>query len=123
MLTHQPPLPPAKVSHGAGGEAPFVDASLLCQGSIISGGRVERSIVGPGSFVDAGASVVDSIIFPGVHVGAGAQLERCVVDKSNVLPAGFRIGVDPEEDASRFTLSENGIAVVEKGLLVEGSAP
>jgi len=115
VLTHQPPLPPAKVSHGAGGEAPPVDASLLCQGSIISGGAVERSIVGPGSFVDRGASVVDSILFPGVRVGPDAQLERCVVDKNVVVPEGYRIGVDPEEDAARFTVSDAGIAVVAKG--------
>ena len=122
VLTHQPPLPPAKVSHGAGGEPASIDASLLCQGSIISGGSVERSIVGPGSYVDAGARVVDSILFPGVHVGAGAQLERCVVDKSNFVPAGFRIGHDAEEDAARFTVSENGVAVVEKGQLAENAA-
>ena len=30
-----------------GGEPSFVDGSLLCQGSIVSGSRVERSIVGP----------------------------------------------------------------------------
>jgi glucose-1-phosphate adenylyltransferase len=118
VLTHQPPLPPAKVSPGAGGEPASVDASLLCQGSIISGAHVERSIVGPGSYVDSGARVVDSILFPGVQVGAGAQLRRCVIDKDNVVPAGLRIGHDPAEDASRFTLSENGIAVVEKGQLV-----
>jgi glucose-1-phosphate adenylyltransferase len=115
VLTHQPPLPPAKVSHGAGGEAPTVDASLLCQGSIISGGSVERSIVGPGSFVDRGAAVVDSILFPGVHVGSDARLERCVLDKNVVVPEGYRIGVDPEEDAARFTMSDAGIAVVAKG--------
>jgi glucose-1-phosphate adenylyltransferase len=118
VLTHQPPLPPAKVSHGAGGEAPAVEASLLCQGSIISGGAVERSIVGPGSFVDRGASVVDSILFPGVRVGPDARLERCVVDKNVVVPDGYRIGVDPEEDAARFTMSDAGIAVVAKGQLL-----
>ena len=95
--------------------------SMLCAGSIVSGGIVDRSILGPEVFVEGGADITDSILFPGVHVGAGAQLERCVVDKSNVVPAGFRIGLDPEEDASRFTRSENGIAVVEKGLLAEGS--
>ena len=121
VLTHQPPLPPAKVSPGSGGEPAAVDASLLCQGSIISGAHVERSIVGPGSYVDSGARVVDSILFPGVHVGPGAQLHRCVVDKSNVVPAGYRIGLDSAEDAARFTLSENGIAVVEKGRFSSGA--
>ena len=122
VLTHQPQLPPAKVSRGEGGESPFVESSLLCQGSIVSGAHIERSIVGPGTYVDHGARIVDSIVFPNVRVGAGAQLERCVVDKSNVVPPGFRIGLDPEEDAARFTVSAGGIAVVAKGQRFDADA-
>jgi glucose-1-phosphate adenylyltransferase len=120
VLSHQPPLPPAKISPGRDGEPASVDASLLCQGSIVSGGHVERSIVGPGAFVDRGARVVDSIVFPGVRVEQGASLQRCVVDKNVVVPAGYRIGHDPADDASRFTLSDGGIAVVEKGRVLGG---
>ena len=123
VLTHQPPLPPAKVSRGHGGRPSHVEASMLCQGSIISGGHVERSIIGPASYVDDGAEVVDSIVFPEVHIGPGAKLKRCVVDKSNVVPAGYRIGFDPEEDAARFAMSESGIAIVAKGQKLEAPAP
>jgi glucose-1-phosphate adenylyltransferase len=118
VLTSQPPLPPAKISPGPGGEQATVDASLLCQGSIVSGGHVTGSIVGPGVFVDRGARVVDSILFPDARVGADARLERCVVDKNVVVPAGYRIGVEPEEDAARFTMSDAGIAVVAKGQIL-----
>jgi glucose-1-phosphate adenylyltransferase len=119
VLTHQPPLPPAKISPGTEGEPASVHGSLLCQGSIVSGGHVERSIIGPGVFVDRGARVVDSIVFPGVRVERGASLERCVVDKNVVVPAGYRIGEDPAADASRFTVSDGGIAVVEKGRVLD----
>ncbi len=119
VLTNLPSLPPAKVSRGITGTQSYVDGSMLGQGSIVSGGRVERSIIGPGCYVDDGAEIVDSILFPGVQVGAGARLVRCVVDKANVVPPGYRIGVDPEEDAARFTVSEGGIAVVAKGQRLE----
>ncbi len=119
MLTDQPPLPPAKISRGPGGEPASVGASLLCQGSIVSGAHVERSIVGPGSYVDHDAHVVDSILFPGVRVAPGARLHRCVIDKNVVVPAGYRIGLDPEHDAERFTISDWGIAVVEKDRTLE----
>jgi glucose-1-phosphate adenylyltransferase len=115
VLTNQPPLPPAKVSRGLHGTASYVEGSMLGQGSIVSGGHIERSIVGPGCYVEDGAQVVDSILFPGVHVGAGARLVRCVVDKANVVPPGYRIGVDPEDDRARFTISDSGVAVVAKG--------
>ena len=107
--------PPAKVSRGVGGEPSFVDGSLLCQGSIVSGSHVERSIISPGVFIDHDAHVTDCIIMEGVHIGAGARLKRCIIDKNVVVPDWYRIGLDREEDGSKFTLSDSGVVVVEKG--------
>ncbi|MDH4176044.1 MAG: glucose-1-phosphate adenylyltransferase [Thermoleophilia bacterium] len=121
VLTDQPQLPPAKISRGIGGEPASVGASLLCHGSIVSGAHVERSIVGPGTYVDHDAHVVDSILFPGVRVGSGARLSRCVIDKNVVVPPGFSIGLDPSGDSERFTVSDNGIVVVEKGRDLSGA--
>ncbi len=118
VYTFRKPLPPAKVSRGVGGEPSFVDGSLLCQGSIVSGSHVERSIISPSVFIDHDAHVTDSILMEGVHVGAGARLKRCIVDKNVVIPDYYRIGLEPERDAERFHISENGIAVVPKGAVV-----
>ena len=99
----QLPLPPAKIDHGPGGERPAIDHSLLCAGSIVSGGTVERSILGPETYVDASAIVSESILFPGVRVGPGARLYRCVIDKNVEIPAGREIGdaADPAALAAR----------------------
>ena len=115
VFTSRKALPPAKVSRGSGGEPPFVDDSLLCQGSILSGAHVERSIIGPGTFVDHDAHVTDSIIFPGVHVGPGARLHRCIIDKNVNVPEWTRIGLEPEQDRERYTISDEGVAVLAKG--------
>ena len=114
VFTGRQALPPAKVSRGRGGEPAFVDGSLICQGSIVSGGHVENSIIGPGSFVDHDAHVTDSILFPGVTIGPGARLHRCIVDKNVNVPEFARIGFDPEHDAKQFTISDNGIVVIAK---------
>lgn len=114
VFTGRQALPPAKVSRGRGGEPAFVDGSLLCQGSIISGSHVEGSIIGPGSFVDHDAHVTNSILFPGVTIGPGARLNRCIVDKNVVIPDFARIGFDAEQDAKQFTISDNGIVVIAK---------
>jgi len=114
VYTHRRSLPPAKVSRGVGGEPSFVDASLLCQGSIVSGAHVERSIIGTSAFVDHDAHVTESIIFPGVHVGAGARLHRCIIDKNVIIPDWYRIGLEPDADRERYVVSQEGIAVVEK---------
>ncbi len=114
VYTYRKALPPAKVSRGSGGEPSFVDGSLLCQGSVISGAHVERSIVSPSVFIDHDAHVTDSILNEGVHVGAGARLNKCIVDKNVVIPAGERIGFDHDLDRQRYYVSEHGIVVIEK---------
>jgi glucose-1-phosphate adenylyltransferase len=114
VFTYRGPQPPAKVSRGSGGEPPYVDGSLLCQGSIVSGAHVERSIISPDVFVDHDAHVTDSILFPGVRVGPGARLNRVIVDKNVSFPPGTRVGHDLDADREQFTVTESGIVVVEK---------
>lgn len=115
VYTSRRALPPAKVSRGRGGEPSFVDGSLLCQGSIISGSHVERSIVGPGAFIDRDAHITDSIIFPDVRVGPGARLHRCIIDKNVIVPESSRVGLELDADRERFTVSDEGVVVIEKG--------
>src|SRR4051812_6827893 len=115
VYSHSPPLPPAKVSHGSGGEAAYVHESLLCQGSIVSGGHVERTVLGTESYIDAGARVTESILFPGVRIEPGARVHRAIIDKNVVVPAGAQIGVDAEDDRAQFRVSANGVVVIEKG--------
>ncbi len=114
VFTTRQALPPAKVSRGRGGEPPYVDDSLLCQGSILSGGHVERSIVGPGCYIDHDAHVTDSIIFPGVTIGPGARVHRSIIDKNVNVPAWTRLGLEPEEDMAHFTVSDEGVVVLPK---------
>ena len=115
VYTSHDSQPPAKISRGAGGEPAFVDNSLLCAGSIVSGAHVERSIVAPGVRVHYDAHVTDSIVFPGVAISAGARVNRCIIDKNVLIPPGTRVGFDRGADAERFTISDHGIVVIPKG--------
>ncbi|MGD9701770.1 MAG: glucose-1-phosphate adenylyltransferase [Acidimicrobiia bacterium] len=119
----QLPLPPAKVGYGRSGEHGKISNSLLCAGSIVSGGIVERSIIGPDVYIDTGAEVTDSIVFPGVRIGPEARLHRCVIDKNVVVPAGQQIGMDAAHDRERFDVSDAGIVVVPKEHLVVERVP
>ncbi len=110
----QLPLPPAKIALGVEWQPARVGNSLLCHGSIVSGATVQTSILSPDTFIETGAEVTESILFPGVRVGAGARLHRCVIDKNVIIPAGYQIGLDPVGDAERFTISQDGVVVVEK---------
>ena len=114
VYSNHPPLPPAKISRGPGGEIANVHASLLCQGSIVSGGNVEQSILGTQAYIEQDAHVAESILFPQVRIEAGARLRRCIIDKNVVVPSGFQIGYDAEFDRRHFSVSEHGVVVIEK---------
>jgi glucose-1-phosphate adenylyltransferase len=120
IRTYQPNLPPPKfvfAEPAQGSEARRGEAldSIICQGCIVSGGQVTRSIVGPDSRINSYAQVEDSILFEGVDVGRHAKIRRAIIDKGVHIPAGIEIGYDAELDRSRaFTVSENGVTVIAK---------
>ena len=87
--------------------------SIVCTGSIISGGQVERCIIGSNVRVNSYAQVEDSIVYDGVDIGRHSRVRRAIIDKGIKIPQGARIGFDPVEDRSHgFTVSENGIVVI-----------
>ena len=49
-----------------------------------------------------------------MRVGVGARLHRCIIDKNVEVPDWYRIGHEPDKDRERFTVSDSGIAVIEK---------
>ena len=119
VYTSNLPLPPAKLVRGPSWAPGSAVASLLCQGSIISGGHVENSIISPGVYIDDHAVVSDSIVLHDAHIAPNAVVRRAIVDKNAVIGPGVRIGVDPEQDRARFTVSDAGVVVVEKGRRVD----
>ena len=125
IRTHHPAYPPPKfVFAGEGPDARRGEAtdSLVCPGAIISGGRVNRSIIGPGVRVNSFARVEESIVFEGVDVGRHAVVRRAIIDKGVRVPPGATVGVDPGEDAARgLTVSSEGVTVVPKGFCFESS--
>jgi glucose-1-phosphate adenylyltransferase len=109
---------PAKIvavaEHGAGQLAD----SILSNGVIISGAYVTRTVASPGVRIEAGAVVDRAILLDDVHIGAGAEVRNAIIDKNVVIPPGYKVGVDPESDAERFTVSEGGVVAIAKGEVV-----
>ena len=116
VYTGQLPLPPAKLVQGPSWAPGSAVSSLLCQGTIVSGGHVERSILSPGVYIDDHAVVSDSILFNEAVIGPGAILRRAIIDKNVRIPAGVQVGVNHDDDRARgFTISDHGVVVVPKG--------
>ena len=111
-----PPSGPAKFvfSDFQGGRVGMALDSIIGGGVIVSGGRVERSILFPQVRINSYSFVTESVLFPDVDVGRGARLHRCIVDKGVKIPPGERIGEDVERDKARFNVSDSGIVVVSR---------
>lgn len=119
IRTYQPHLPPAKfVFDNDGDENPrrgeALD-SIVCPGAILSGGHVNRCVVGPGARVNSYANVEDSILFAGVNIGRHCRIRRTIIDKEVSVPEGVEIGYDADVDRRRgFTVTESGVVVIAK---------
>lgn len=111
------PLPPAKFVFAGGEEGRVGTAvdSLVAPGTIVSGGHVSGSVIGPGCKINSWSRVVDSILMDGVSIGRHAVVRRAIIDKGVQIPPGMHVGVDPVEDARRFTVTENGIVLIPRG--------
>lgn len=92
--------------------------AIVSPGCILSGGKVERSILSPGVRINSYAYVVDSILFENVVVGRHARLRKTIVDKDVRIPEGMQIGFFPEEDRKRFTVTDSGIVVISKRTVI-----
>lgn len=119
IRAHQPMLPPPKFVFGSeGGSSRRGSAldSIVCQGAILSGGSVARSIIGPNVRINSYSQVEDSILFDGVQVGRRCRLKRVIVDKGVRIPPETEIGYDPEADAARgLTVTDSGLVVIARG--------
>lgn len=116
-------MPPPKFVHNVEGRVGQAIQSIVCEGTIISGGSVMDSVIGRGCRINSFSEVNQSILMDDVHVGRGAKLFRCIVDKHVTIPAADRIGFDPDEDRTRFHVTERGIVVIPKNTTVELPEP
>jgi glucose-1-phosphate adenylyltransferase len=118
IRTHQYQFPPAKTLSHEGERVGRSLNSLICDGSIISGGLVERSVIGANVKINSFAYVTDSILMYNCNVGRHARIRRAIIDKNVTIPEGYEIGFDPENDKRKFTVTESGIVVIEKNAIL-----
>jgi len=118
IRTYQGQFPPAKFVFSQdyqGGRMGVALDSIVCGGCIISGGRVQNSVLSPNVHVQDHADVRESILMENVIIGAESRVRRAIIDKDVIIPPHSEIGYDLEADAQRFTVTESGLVVIAKG--------
>ena len=121
LRTYQPQTPPMKTVFAQmkkGGRLGVALDSIVSGGCIISGGRVERSVLSPYVRVNSYSEVHESILMEGVNVGRRTKIKRAIIDKGVEIPEGVQIGYDLDEDRKKFIVTDSGIVVIPKDIKV-----
>jgi glucose-1-phosphate adenylyltransferase len=112
MRTYQPQAPPAKFVFAEKSRRGEALDSIISPGCIISGSRVEGSVLCPNVRVHSYGVIQQSMLMPGVRVGRHTRIRRAIIDRDVLIPRGAVIGFNPEEDRKRHTVTDLGVVVV-----------
>jgi glucose-1-phosphate adenylyltransferase len=134
MYTHARYLPASKISDTC------ITTSLIADGCIIQGARIEESVIGVRSFISDETTVSHSIIMgcdsyesvnqelkddpmgiPHTSIGRGCRIERAIIDKNSHI--GEKVTIrdrsgSPDEDGPNYYVRD-GIVIIPKGGVVE----
>ena len=117
IWTYQEQLPPAKFVFDDKERRGMAVDSLVSGGCIISGASVRRSLLFSNVTVHSYSDVEDSVLLPNVKVARNVTLKRVVADKNCIIPEGLVAGVNREDDAKRFFVSDNGVTLITPDML------
>jgi glucose-1-phosphate adenylyltransferase len=112
LHTWQQQYPPAKFVFGDPERTGTAIDSIVAGGSIVSGGRVTKSVLGYDVRVNSYSEVEDSIVFNHVNIGRRCRIRRAIIDRHVNLPEGTVIGHDLDADRARYSVSDGGVVVV-----------
>ncbi|MEW6482907.1 MAG: glucose-1-phosphate adenylyltransferase [bacterium] len=112
--TYYEPAPPAKTvfANEAEGRIGIALDSIISPGAIISGGRVERSVISPYARIHSYTDIRESVIMDNVEIGRYSKIKRAIIDKNCYISPNTIIGYDEEGDKKRFFVTEKGIVVI-----------
>ena len=108
--------PPAKFVFNEDGRRGQAIDSIVAEGSIISGGIVQKSVIGRDVSIDSGAVVINSLLMDRVKIGKNCKINMAIIDKDVEVPPCTTLGYNLEQDRNRFFVDdESNIIVIPKG--------
>jgi glucose-1-phosphate adenylyltransferase len=137
IYTHARYLPASKIVRGQ------VDRAIISDGCVIVDARIEHSVIGIRSRIEAGAMVKDSILMghddyetpsemesaaakgiPPLGVGRNTYIERAIVDKNARIGANVRLspaGKPENYDGDNYYIRDGIVVVPKNGVIRDGT--
>ena len=107
--------PPAKFIFNDDDRSGQAINCTVSEGCIISGGRIQDSVIGRNVVIHSGATIANSLIMDEVTIGKNCRINMAIIDKHVDIPAGTTIGFDLKEDKKRYYVDkESGIVILTK---------
>ncbi|MFM2486003.1 glucose-1-phosphate adenylyltransferase [Celerinatantimonas yamalensis] len=117
IITDQKQRPGAKFVFDDDDRRGYAVDSMLSAGVIVSGAYIKHSLLSFDVRVEEHSNVHDCVLLPGAQVGKNCQLHKVILAENCVIPDGMQIGINPEDDKARFTVSDNGVVLVTNEML------
>jgi glucose-1-phosphate adenylyltransferase len=117
IWTYAEITPPAKFIHDENGRRGMATSSLVSGGCIISGTRIDKSLLFTGVCTHSYGELTHVVALPYVTIGRHARLSRVVIDRGVTVPERLIVGEDPEEDARRFRRTPGGICLITQPMI------
>ncbi|WP_026972973.1 glucose-1-phosphate adenylyltransferase [Aliagarivorans marinus] len=116
VITEQKQRPGAKFVFNEEQRCGYATDSLIAAGVIVSGAKVNRSLLSIDVRVEERSELDEVIALEGATVGKNCRLRRVIIGEDCVVPDNTVIGYDPEIDKQRFVCSEKGVVLVTRDM-------
>jgi glucose-1-phosphate adenylyltransferase len=118
ILTDIKMAPPAKFVFDDDDRRGVAIDSMVSAGSIVSGGKVVRSLLCFNVTVGSRSHVEESVVLPDATIGDNCRIRRAIIDRGTEIPDNTVIGEDPVADRARgFRVTEDGQVLVTPDML------
>jgi glucose-1-phosphate adenylyltransferase len=118
IWTYQQQVPSAKFILDEERRRGLAINSMVAGGCNISGASVRESMLFSGVMVDESTELQRAVVLPHVEIGRSCYVANAIIDENCVIPHGMVIGRDPAADAERFHITDNGIVLVTRDMLI-----
>jgi len=117
IWTYAELTPPAKFVHDEAERRGIAVSSMVSGGCIVSGSRVEQSLLFTGVHCHSYSELRRVVALPRCTIHRHVRLTNVVLDRGVEIPRGLVAGEDPEEDARRFRVSDGGVVLITQKML------